>query len=187
VANHTSITETVARASEGDARAAASLLPVVYEELRRIAASCLSRESRGDQTLQPTALVHEAYLRLIGNDQRWKGRAHFLAAAAVAMRRVLVDRARRKTATKRGGGSVRVRLDAEIPKVTRHEVHALELDELLERLRELDARKSRVAEMHLFGGMTFEQIGQVLDISRSVAAQDWGVARAWLAAELEYQ
>jgi RNA polymerase sigma factor (TIGR02999 family) len=156
----------------------------VYDELRRIAASYLSRESP-NQTLQPTALVHEAYVRLIGNDQRWKGRAHFLAAAAVAMRRVLVDHARRKTALKRGGGSVRLRLDTEIPAATRQDLHALELDALLERLRRLDERKSRVVEMHLFGGMTFEQISELLGVSRSVAAEDWAVARAWLAAELQ--
>ena len=180
--DRTSITEILARAADGDSAAAAALLPLVYDELRAVGRAYLSRE-RNNQTLQPTALVHEAYLRLVGSDQRWKGRAHFLAAAAMAMRRVLVDHARRKTAAKRGGGAVRVQLD-DWPAPTREELHALELDELLARLQTVDERKCKVVEMKIFGGMTLEQIAEVLNISRSVVGDDWTVARAWMAAEV---
>jgi RNA polymerase sigma factor (TIGR02999 family) len=179
----TSITAILARASEGDSASAAKLLPLVYDELRQIAASYLSHEASG-HTLQPTALVHEAYLRLVGSDRQWRGRAHFLAAAAMAMRRVLVDHARRKATVKRGRGALRVHLDNGLPAGLRRELYALELNELLERLGSLNERKSRVVEMRIFGGMTLEQIAEVLGVSRSVIHEDWTVARAWLAAEL---
>lgn len=177
-----SITEILARATEGDHAAAEALLPLVYEELRIIARAYVSHERNG-QTLQPTALVHEAYLRLVGSDQRWRGRAHFLAAAAIAMRRLLVDHARRRSAAKRGGGALRVHLE-DVPMPTREELHTLELDELLVRLKSVDERKCRVVEMKIFGGMTLEQIAEVLGISRSVVGEDWTVARAWMAAEV---
>jgi RNA polymerase sigma factor (TIGR02999 family) len=183
MAEQISIGEIVLPATGGGLETAAALLPQVYDELRRIAALYLSRERRGG-TLPPTALVHEAYLRLVGSDHRWRGRAHFLAAAAIAMRRVLVDHARRKGAAKRGGDAVRVHLDDDLAAPTPREMRALELHELLIRLRSVDPRKSRVVEMRVFGGMTLEQTAEVLGVSRSTVAEDWSVARAWMAAEL---
>lgn len=182
--NTESVTQILERASAGDPEAPRELLPLVYGELRALAGSYLARERAG-HTLQPTALVHEAYVRLISADTAWKGRAHFLAVAAVAMRRVLVDHARRKGASKRGGDQARMELrDSDAP-VTRRDVQVLELDELLERLARLDDRRARVVELKFFAGMTNEQIAEVIGVSRSTVADDWTVARAWLAAEME--
>jgi RNA polymerase sigma-70 factor, ECF subfamily len=178
-----SITEVLSRASGGDSGAISQLLPLVYEEMRALAAGYMQRE-RGNHTLQPTALVHEAYLRLVGSDQIWKGRAHFLAAAAVSMRRVLVDHARRRGADKRGAAHDRITLSAEIASSERRDTDVLELDELLTRLAAKDARKAKVVELRFFAGMTNDQIADVLDVARSTVAEDWTVARAWLAAQL---
>ena len=172
------------RAADGDAAASAVLTPLVYAELRALAAAFLKRE-RPDHTLQPTALVHEAFLRLAGRDGRCAGRAHFMALAAVAMRNVLVDHARRRAAAKRRGVASR-------PSVTlveglladRHETEVLELDDLLKRLARLDPRRSKVVELKVFAGMTNQEIADVLGVSRSTVADDWSVAKAWLAAEL---
>jgi RNA polymerase sigma factor (TIGR02999 family) len=182
LAGQSSFTEILSRATDGDAGASAALLPLVYDELRRVASTYLSRQPPG-HTLQPTALVHEAYMRLVGSDRAWKGRAHFLAAAAMSMRRLLVDHARARKTAKRGGG-VRVQLNGATAAPTRQEIQILELNDLLDKLGRLDERKSRVAEMKLFGGLTLDQIAESLGISRSVAGDDWTVARAWLAAEI---
>ncbi len=181
-----SVAQLLSRVAAGDPAAADALAPLVYAELRALAASYLGRE-RADHTLQPTALVHEAYLRLLGQDRRWAGRAHFMAVAAVAMRNVLVDHARRRDADKRSAAGRRVTLAgaAVAPSAAaRREVEVLELDDLLKRLAELDPRRSRVVELKVFAGMTNEQVADVLGVSRSTVADDWTVAKAWLAAEL---
>lgn len=177
------VTQILARASAGDAAAADQLLPLVYDELRALASAYLARE-RSAHTLQPTALVHEAYVRLVSADTAWTGRAHFLAVAAIAMRRVLVDHARRRNADKRGGGVDRVELLDADTRTDRRDMQILELDELLRRLEALDPRRARVVELKFFAGMTNEQIAEALGLARSTVADDWTVARAWLAAEM---
>ena len=168
------------------------LLPLVYAELRTLATKYIGREG-GAHTLQPTALVHEAYVKMAnGQDARWGDREHFMAIAAIAMRQVLVDHARRKGADKRGGGMRREDVSIEgldggsggSGGVTSRELRVMELDELLVKLAKLDERSARVAEMRLFGGMQHEQIAAVLGISRTRAAADWQFARAWLASEI---
>jgi RNA polymerase sigma factor (TIGR02999 family) len=176
-------------ATRGDKVAAAHLLPQVYAELKRVAGKYLSQERR-DHTLQPTALVHEAYLRL-SSAQAWHGRVHFLAAAAVAMRRVLVDHARRRAADKRAAGErIAMPTESQLDAPADAQAHArelrlLEFDELLEHLRRLDERKARVVELRFFGGLTNEQIADVLGCARSTVAEDWTVARAWLATRVQ--
>lgn len=156
------------------------LLPLVYGELRGLAAARLSRE-RTDHTLQPTALVHEAYLRLI--DQHsvdWKNRAHFFGLAAEMMRRILVNHARDRAAQKRGGGFERVTLGAAQDLVGREEVDLIDLDEALDKLAELDARKARVVELKFFAGLTNDEIAEVQEASVATVERDWRFARAWL-------
>jgi RNA polymerase sigma factor (TIGR02999 family) len=166
--------------SEGDASARDRLVPVVYEELRRRAAAHLKRERRA-QTLQPTDLVHEAYLRLVNqNHAVWRNRAQFFAVAAEIMRRVLVDRARARLAAKRSGQWARVTLDpsaAELPPV---DLDVLDLDTALSRLAAIDERKSRIAELRFFGGLSLEETGEVLELSLATVERDWQFARAWL-------
>jgi RNA polymerase sigma factor (TIGR02999 family) len=157
-------------------------MPLVYTELRAMAANYLRRERR-DHTLQPTALVHEAFLRLNAGG-RSLDRAHFMALAAVAMRNVLVDHARKHTAAKRNADGKRLTLGA--PELTTRAkvLDVLELDDLLTRLAKLDTRRARVVELKVFAAMTNDEIAKVLNISRSTVAEDWTVAKAWLAAEL---
>ena len=162
---------------------AAELMPLVYTELRAMAANYLRRE-RADHTLQPTALVHEAYLRLAGTGKQSIDRAHFMALAAVAMRNVLVDHARKHTAAKRHADGKRLTLGAPEVASAGRELDVLELDDLLHRLAKLDARRARVVELKVFAAMTNDEIAQVLGISRSTVAEDWTVAKAWLAAQL---
>jgi RNA polymerase sigma factor (TIGR02999 family) len=173
------VTRILAAIEQGDPQAAERLLPLVYDELRRLAAHKLSREAAG-QTLDPTALVHEAYLRLVGLDDqgRWKDRGHFFAAAAQAMRRILVDNARRKRAQKRGDGLQRQPLDAIAAPEIDEELVAL--DEALEKLAEADPIKARLVELRYFAGLTGEQAAQVLAISPATADRHWAFARAWL-------
>lgn len=178
-----SITDVLRRASNGDSAAVAELLPLVYDELRRLAGGYMRRE-RKDHTLQPTALVHEAYLRLVGTDQPFEGRAHFLGAAAVAMRRVLVDHARRHAAVKRDAPGDRVTLAPEIASADARDMDVLELDQMLAALARKDERKARVVELRFFAGMSHDEIADVLGVARSTVAEDWTVARAWLAARL---
>jgi RNA polymerase sigma factor (TIGR02999 family) len=170
-------------AAAGDRHAAAALLPLVYDELRQLAAARLAAEGPG-QTLQPTALVHEAYLRLVG-DQRFDGRGHFFAAAAEAMRRVLVNHARDRKRLKRGGGRVRLELLDQADSLAEDPALVLSLDELLTRLGEEDTTAARVAHLHLFGGLSVEEAGAVLGVSRAVAYRNWKYARAWLRDALE--
>ena len=170
-------------AAAGDRRAAAELLPLVYEELRKLAAARMAAERPG-QTLQATALVHEAYLRLVG-DQQFDGRGHFFAAAAEAMRRILVNHARDRKRLKRGGGRVRLELLDEADSLAEDPDLILSLDELLARLGEEDATASRVAHLHLFGGLSVEEAGVALGVSRAVAYRNWKYARAWLREAIE--
>jgi len=173
------VTQILARIEAGDPGAAERLLPLVYGELRALAAARLAREKPG-QTLEPTALVHEAYLRLVGDDQKWNGRGHFFAAAAEAMRRILVEGARRKQQVKRGGDRERVDVElAELPTRMSSE-ELLDLDGALEALRRHDADKAKLVTLRYFGGLTIEQAAEALDISRVTAHRHWTYARAWL-------
>ena len=171
--------------AQGDSKAADELLPLVYEELRKLAAHKMAAELPG-QTLQPTALVHEAWLRLGGDAQpAWKNRGHFFAAAAEAMRRILVQRARRRTAWKRGGGMERVSLDEmEIPLVVADDERLLAVDEALEKLAAIHPRKAELVKLRYFTGMTFEEAASVLGIAVPTAKEWWAYARAWLAVAL---
>ena len=161
------------------------LLPVVYQELRRLAGSFLSRE-RSDHTLQPTALVHEAYLRLVDqSDINWQSRTQFFAFAAKVMRNVLVDHARGKRRQKRGGDAPRVSLeDAITISVDEQDIDLMALDEALNRLAQIDEQQVRLVELRYFSGLSLEMAAEVLKISRATAARDWNVARAWLHREL---
>jgi RNA polymerase sigma factor (TIGR02999 family) len=172
------VTQLLAAARTGDPAAAAELLPLVYDELRKLAAARLAHEHPG-QTLQPTALVHEAYLRLVG-DQEFDGRGHFFAAAAEAMRRILVDNARRKRAEKRGGGLHRHDA-AELPIAAPEPADDLvALDEALDRLAAADPQKAELVKLRYFAGLTIEQAAAALDISPATAKRHWAYARAWL-------
>jgi RNA polymerase sigma factor (TIGR02999 family) len=177
------VTRLLAAAAAGERQAAADLLPVVYAELRQLAAARLGRENPG-QTLQPTALVHEAYLRLVG-DQRFDGRGHFFAAAAEAMRRILVEGARRKGRVKRGGD--RGRLDLGEYAVTGDSPadEILALDEALTRLAAEDPEAARVVQLHFFAGLSIEQAAEALGVSRATAYRQWTFARAWLRCSMD--
>jgi len=166
--------------SEGDTSARDRLMPLVYQELRRRAAAHLRRERRND-TLQPTALVHEAYLRLVGQRlAAWHNRAQFFAVASQIMRRILVDRARARRRAKRAGRWARVTLDEATLVTPSTGVDVLDLDAALSELASFDERKSRIAELRFFGGMTLEETGQALGVSLATVERDWQAARAWL-------
>jgi RNA polymerase sigma factor (TIGR02999 family) len=180
----TKVTRILAAIEQGDPQVAGQLLPLVYTELRRLAAQKLSRESPG-QTLQPTALVHEAYLRLVDVHaaQHWESRGHFFAAAAEAMRRILVDGARRKRANVHGGKRARVELKEGdwLSRATPDEI--VTLDDSLCRLAEDDAESAEIVKLRLFAGMSVDEAARFLGISRSAAYRHWAYARAWLVAE----
>lgn len=162
----------------------AQLFTLVYDELRRIAAAYLRRE-RPDHTLQPTALVHEAYLRLVDqSEQNWNNRAHFLGIGAHLMRQILVDYARKRDADKRGGGERPVTLDEIALPGFKQPEEILAVDEALSRLEQLDKRQSQIVELRFFGGLTEEEIGELLHLSVRTIKRDWSVARAWLYAEI---
>jgi RNA polymerase sigma-70 factor (ECF subfamily) len=166
--------------SDGDDHSRDEMLPLVYDELRRLAARYLLRERR-DHTLQPTALVHEAYLRLIDQRQvNWKNRAQFVGLAAVMMRRILVNHARDRAADKRGGDMRRVPLSDAETSGKPQEVDVIALHQALEQLSALDARKSRIVELKFFGGLTTNEIAEVLQLSPATIERDWSFARAWL-------
>ena len=172
----------------GDRAAAAELLPLVYEELRRLAARNMRAELPG-QTLDATALVHEAYLRLVGSGekeaQHWDGRAHFFGAAAEAMRRILVENARRKSRIKHGGELQRVSLNDAEPTVAPTPEEILALDEALTRFAAEEPEAARVVELRYFAGCSIDEAAEVLGISRATANRHWAYARAWLRCELE--
>ena len=182
------ITVLLGRAEAGDAEAAAQILPLVYDELRKLAAAKMAREVPG-QTLQPTALVHEAWLRLGGDRQpSWKNRAHFFAAAAEAMRRILVDNVRRRRAQRHGGGLEKVRLDQtgfDVAAPQLDDEGILQLDEALGRLAAHDPRKAEVVKHCYFVGLTLEQAAEAMGISDRTAHRDWVYARAWLFNEMK--
>jgi RNA polymerase sigma-70 factor, ECF subfamily len=179
-----SVTALLGDWNRGDSNALNQLLPLVYAELRRIAARQIRRE-RANHTLQPTALVHEAYLRLV--DQRqvdWHDRAHFLGVSARMMRRILVDHARRHGARKRGDGIQCVSIDDAREIAANADVPILALDQALDRLETLDPELARVVELRAFGGLTIEEAAHVLKVSASTAKRDWRTAKAWLNREL---
>src|SRR6266481_1108735 len=170
------------RAGKKDAEA--QLLALLYDDLRRLAASYLRRE-RPDHTLQPTALVHEAYLRLVDQpEQNWQNRAHFLGISAHIMRQILVDHARKRYAAKRGGREQPLTLDESVLPGTQRPEELIALNEALVRLEAFDKRQSQVVELRFFGGMTEEEISHVLGISVRTIKRDWNVARAWLYTEM---
>lgn len=180
------VTVILEKMAQGDAGAKTQLLTLVYDELRRMAAAKMARELPG-QTLQPTALVHEAWLRLGGDDRKpWPSRSYFFAAAAEAMRRILVDAARRKQAIRHGGGQERLNLD--VPGMDlaapAEDGEVLAVHEALDRLAAHDARKAEVVKLRYFTGLTVEEIAQALNISEPTAKRDWVYARAWLFKEI---
>jgi RNA polymerase sigma factor (TIGR02999 family) len=179
------VTQILIAIDGGDPKAAAELLPLVYDELRRLATARLGTEPTG-HTLQPTALVHEAYLRLVGGEQPqdWDGRGHFFAAAAEAMRRILIEHARHKHSRKAGGGRRRIDLADVDPAEPKPDLDLLALDEALSRLERLDARKAQVVKMRFFAGLTGEQAARSLGIATSTADADWAFARCWLRLEM---
>ena len=165
---------------DGDLQARDNLLPLVYRELRRRAAAYLRRERR-EHTLQPTALVHEAYVRLVGQDRVvWQNRAHFFGVAAQMMRRILVDHAREHQSAKRPGSAFRVAFDDRIGSVLPPECEVLLLEDALQELAMLDPRQGQIVEFRYFGGMSEQEVAEVLSISRSTVTREWQTARAWL-------
>ena len=182
------VTQLLHALQQGNAASSENLLPLVYDELRKLAAHKMANEKPG-QTLQPTALVHEAYLRLIGSNQaqQWDGRGHFFAAAGEAMRRILVETARRKKRLKHGGDWERVGLDAiELPQPMADD-QLLALDEALDRLAAVDQRSAEMVKLCFFVGLTQEQAGKELGVSVATAERLWAFARVWLFRELEQE
>jgi RNA polymerase sigma factor (TIGR02999 family) len=180
------VTQLLQAIEHGDGKAANELLPLVYQELRKLAAHKMANEAQG-HTLQPTALVHEAYLRLVGSSQpqQWDGRGHFFAAAAEAMRRILIEGARRKKRVKHGGELERVDMDmVELP-LPMAEDELLALDEALDRLATVDVRAAEVVKLCFFVGLTQEQAAKELGVSLATAERLWSFARAWLFREIE--
>ena len=167
----------------GDERALDALVPLVYEELRRLAAARLRGEQEG-HTLQPTALVHEAYARLVQADLSFSDRVHFFAVAAQMMRRILVDHARKAKSAKRGGGLRAVTLEDNLASTGDDAMDILALDQALERLAEREPRKARAVELHFFGGLSYKETAEALEVSEATVDRDIRMARAWLATEM---
>jgi RNA polymerase sigma-70 factor (ECF subfamily) len=178
------VTELLRGLQDKDPQAASRLLPLVYNELRRLAAHYMRGEKPG-QTIQATELVHEAYLRLVGQARiEWQGRSHFLAMAATSMRRILVERARKKLAEKHGGGEQKVQLDEALVFSPEKSKDIVALDDALKRLEKISPRQSRVVELRFFGGLEMEEIAHVEGVSVRTVKQDWSLARAWLHHEI---
>jgi RNA polymerase sigma factor (TIGR02999 family) len=182
------VTRILSAIEQGDPHAAGQLLPLVYDQLRQLAAQKLVQEKPG-QTLQATALVHEAYLRLVGPEQgqHWDSRGHFFAAAAEAMRRILIDNARRKRRRRHGGGLQRLDLDEAHHPVELPNDDVLAVDEALQALEQVDASVAALVKLHFFAGLSLQEAAQVLGISERTAYRDWAYARAWLARFLQGQ
>ncbi len=179
------VTTLLEAARSGDANAASQLLPLLYKELRRLARRMLAKRPAG-QTLQPTALVHEAYVRIVGKEKEdWDGRRQFFATAARAMQDILVEEARRKAALKRGGGRDRVPMGSEVLAIEAPDSRVLEVDELLEKLEKYDARKGDIVRLRYFAGLTVEEAADVLGISRATVERELKYIRAWFSRELE--
>ena len=181
------VTRILDRVHEGDPTAAEELLPLVYQELRKLAAQKMAHEIPG-QTLQPTALVHEAWLRLIGTeDIKWNGRAHFFGAAAEAMRRILIESARRKRAQRHGGGQARLNIDEMEVASPAMDDQMLEVNDALEKLAARDKQKAELVKLRYFAGFTTEEAAEILGISVPTAGRWWTYSRAWLYKEIEGQ
>ncbi len=184
MANSQQITQLLLAWGNGDQAALEALMPLVYDELRRVAARHLRRQ-RPDHTLQTTALVNEAYLRLIDSSQvRWQNRAHFFAVSATLMRRILVDFARSRGNLKRGGGAQQVSLDEAMVVATERGADLLALDDALNRLATLNPRQAQVVELRYFGGLSEEETAEALKVSLRTVQRDWNLARLWLYREL---
>ncbi len=182
--SQTNVTQLLVAATEGDERARADLMPLVYEELKRRANSAMRRERAG-HTLQPTALVHEVYLRLVKQDQvDWKGRAQFFAVSSQMMRRLLVDHARGRRREKRGGDSVKVSLDDGLQLAVTRDPDVIALDDALQKLAELDEQQARIVEMRFFGGLTVAEVAETLGVSKRTVEGEWTMIKAWLRREL---
>jgi RNA polymerase sigma factor (TIGR02999 family) len=181
------VTQILSQIESGDPTAAEQLLPLVYEELRKLAAARLAHEKPG-QTLEATALVHEAYVRLLGPsagaERQWNSRGHFFAAAAEAMRRILIDQARNKRSQRRGGNCHRIELTSVDPAVQVNQLEILALDEALERLAARDPRAAEVVKLRFFAGLTVAEAAQALAISVATAENDWAYAKSWLKLQL---
>ena len=179
------VTELLVDWSKGDQEALNKLIPLVYGELHKLASRYLRRE-RPDHTLQTTALVHEAYLKLVDQkDANWQNRVQFFAVASQLMRRILVDYARRHRASKRGGSYYKITLDEALVSSGDKDAELLALDEALDRLAAIDPRQSRVAELRIFGGLTLEETARALDISPRTVRREWSMAKAWLRKEIK--
>ena len=179
------LTQLLDAAAQGNAKAAEELLPLVYDELRRLAAHKMAQEKPG-QTLQPTALVHEAWLRLgQSNRQEWRGREHFFSAAAEAMRRILVDNARRKLRLRHGGGLARVVADTFDLPIAHDDEKCLRVSEALDELAASDPRKAEVVKLRVFAGLQVQEIAALLNASEKTVQRDWSFAKAWLSRELK--
>jgi len=181
----TDVTRILSAIEEGDPLAAEQLLPLVYDELRKLAAQRMAQEPLG-QTLQATALVHEAYIRLVDVDkaQRWDSRGHFFSAAAEAMRRILIENARRKAGPEAGGGRRRLELSQVDPEIQGPQFDLLALSDAIEKLQKRDARAAELVKLRFFAGLTNEQAAQTLGISPSTAYEDWSYAKCWLRIEM---
>jgi RNA polymerase sigma factor (TIGR02999 family) len=181
------ITRLLAEWSNGDRQALEKLTPLVYDELRRLAARYL-RQERAGHTLQSTALVHEAYMKLVGqNNVQWQNRAHFFGIAAQMIRRILVDYARARKADKRGSGAEKLSLDEAIALPGGQDLDLVALDDALEGLAKIDARQSRLVELRFFAGLTIEETAEVMQMSLATAKRDWVAAKAWLSREVRRQ
>lgn len=177
------VTTLLVASSQGDQEALNGLLPLVYAELRQLADRYLRRE-RSDHTLQATALVHEAYLRLIDQDISWQNRAHFFGVAAEMMRRILIDHARKHQAAKRGSGGLKLSLDEAINLTDERALELVALDDALKTLAEIDPVKSRLVELRFFGGLSIEETAQVLEMGTATVNRHWRMAKAWLYHEI---
>ena len=181
------VTRILNQAQRGDPKAADELLPLIYDELRHLAAHKMANEA-GGHTLQPTALVHEAWLRLIGNEnQKWDGRAHFFAAAAEAMRRILIERARRKRAVRHGGGQVAANVDELEIAAPVQDDELLAISEALDKFAARDQQKAELVKLRYFIGLTLEESAEVLGVAVPTASRWWSYSRAWLCQEIERQ
>jgi RNA polymerase sigma factor (TIGR02999 family) len=177
------VTQLLARWTEGDKQALEDLLPLVYDELRRLARRYLQQERPG-HTLQSTALVHEAYLRLVDQNVSWQNRAHFFGIAAQMMRRILVDHARSRSAAKRGDGACRVTLDEGLVALAERDLDVVALDGALSNLAKIDPQQSKIVELRFFAGLSIEDTSEVLHISPATVKRDWAMAKAWLHREM---
>jgi RNA polymerase sigma factor (TIGR02999 family) len=174
------VTELLSRWNDGDIAARDALIPLVYDELRRVAKKNLAGQ-RSDHTLQATALVHEAYLRLVNRKAaNWQGRTHFFALAAQMMRQILVDHARMHNAEKRGGGALTLVLEDDVAGKPEMNLDLIGLDRAMKQLASLDARQSQIVELRFFGGLSIEEAARVVDISPATAKREWATARVWL-------